>query len=310
MGIKPFTLHEKFAEAFQYKFALKTIYHYTTQETAQIFLTPDKAMLYCTWAKALNDDQEYKIGIEYALAHIAEEMHLDAETASEVKDFMKTIEQRRYRMPWVMSFSGVQDKLSQWIAYTDRKRGGYALGFSFKNLENLVGNIVRSKSQLYEGNSPYILHLLPCFYLDYASKEAMSEVQHFFHFLFVEYLQEFVNKELGISNTQEYAARIASFICLFAAVIKHESFKEEQEYRLVIQLVNDAYEKEVEIIGGKPRIRISKELHTDTVAKLITEVWSSPHGDREVLNSVARYLSIKYDLKVGLYSSNVPYNGR
>ena len=163
MEIKPFTLHEKFAEAFQYKFALKTIYHYTTQETAQIFLTPDKAMLYCTWAKALNDDQEYKIGIEYALAHIAEEMHLDAETASEVKDFMKTIEQRRYRMPWVMSFSGVQDKLSQWIAYTDRKRGGYALGFSFKNLENLVGNIVRSKSQLYEGNSPYILHLLPCF---------------------------------------------------------------------------------------------------------------------------------------------------
>lgn len=311
MSIQPFTLHEKLAEAFEDAFKLRTVYHYTTPETAQVFLRPDTAMLYCTWAKALNDDQEYKIGIAYALSHIAEVMHLDAETESEVRDLLKEVERTGWRMPWVMSFSGVRDELSQWIAYTDRKRGGYAIGFSFKKLEEMVKKIVREKEGKREYGQ-YILNLLPCYYLDYESEETTKDVQKFFKFLFVDYLQNFVNKEYVLEDVHKNALRIVSFICLFAAVIKHGSFKGEREYRLVVQFCGKEveYGKGVEIVGGKPRVKIFNALKSEDVSHLITEIWVSPHGDKEVLLSMAQFLNIKYDLNLDVYTSNVPYNGR
>lgn len=305
---KPFLLHKKVASAFPEKFKVKVVYHYTTTPVAEIFLDSRKAQLYCTNAKALNDDQEYKLGIEYAEAHIAEVMNLDAEVISEVKDMLKIVKDNDYRIPWVMSFSSARDLLSQWRAYTDKKNGGFAIGFSFAKVEELVERIVIEKRK--KSKMQYILHFLPCFYLNYESPDDMLEVDKFFKLIFKEYYTDVISKMVDISNPHAYAYSIVSFICIFAAFIKHSAFSEEREYRLMLQVLDKKYEKNVEIVGGKPRLRISKNLKSNDVQSLISELWISPHGDVELLKSLGRYMNIREGSKIEMYNSNLPFNGK
>ena len=307
---RPFKLHELIAKAFPEKFSVRTIYHYTTLDVAQLFLNPEKIMLYCTYAKALNDNQEYMIGIEYAEAHIAEVMHLDAEVLSEVKAMLNQLKNIGYRIPWVMSFSAQRDLLSQWRAYTDKKNGGYAIGFSFSELEKLVKKIVLQKAANSKGSPPYILHLLPCFYLDYESETSMQEVSRFFKLIFDDHFNNVVTSLIDVNNLQQYAAAIVSLICVFAAFIKHQAFKEEDEYRLMIQVCDEDYEKNVEIVGNKPRMKISEKIRSADLHKTIKELWTSPHGDADILKSIAHFMQRKYNGEWLLYYSNLPFNGR
>ena len=307
---RPFKLHELIAKAFPKKFSVQTIYHYTTLDVAQLFLNPEKIMLYCTYAKALNDNQEYMIGIEYAEAHIAEVMHLDAEVLSEVKAMLNQLKNIGYRIPWVMSFSTQRDLLSQWRAYTDKKNGGYAIGFSFSELEKLVKKIVLQKAANSKGRPPYILHLLPCFYLDYESETSMQEVSRFFKLIFDDHFNNVVTSLIDVNNLQQYAAAIVSLICVFAAFIKHQAFKEEDEYRLMIQVCDKDYEKNVEIVGNKPRMKISEKIRSVDLHKMIKELWTSPHGDTDILKSIAHFMQRRYNGKWLLYYSNLPFNGR
>ena len=78
----------------------------------------------------------------------------------------------------------------------------------------------------------------------------------------------------------------------------------------MLQVLDEKYERNVEIIGGKPRLIISKELKPKDVQELISELWISPHGDVELLGSLARYLMIRQGLSKGIYNSNVPFNGK
>ena len=258
---RPFGLHKLIADGFPEKFDIKTVYHYTSSQVAQLLLNPETAMLYCTWVKALNDEQEYRIGLEYALSHIAEVMGLSQEVLSEVKDMVMLYEKDDYRIPWVMSFSANGDLLGQWRAYTDQQTGGYAVGFSFKKLEALVERIVVDKSRLSKGERmPYILHLLPCFYLDYSSKTAMDDLAKFFKLIFVDHFNCTVKGLVDVRDPHQYAFAIATFICIFASVVKNASFSGEQEYRLMMQLRDKKYARNVEIVGGKPRLRISQKI--------------------------------------------------
>ena len=305
---EPFELHRLIANAFPDKFKVKTVYHYTTSTVAEIFLNAKKAQLYCTNAKALNDDQEYRLGIAYAETHIAEVMNLDAEIISEIKDMLKLVMDNDYRIPWVMSFSSARDLLSQWRAYTDKQQGGLSLGFSVKKLEALVENIVVAKAQ--KKKIPYILHFLPCFYLNYESPADIGDVDRFFRLIFEEYYPKVAHKIVDITNPHQYAFSIVSFICVFAAFIKHSAFREENEYRLMVQIIDKKYEKEVEIIGGKPRIKIAKSVKPIDIHNLISEVWISPHGDTEMLSALSYYLTIKLRHEVDTYRSNLPFNGK
>lgn len=307
---RPFKLHEFIARAFPEKFSVQTIYHYTSLDVAQLFLNPEKIMLYCTYAKALNDNQEYRIGIEYAETHIAEVMHLDAEVLSEVKAMLNRLTDIGYRIPWVMSFSARRDLLSQWRAYTDKKCGGYSIGFSFPELEKLVKKIVVQKAADSKKGLPYILHLLPCFYLDYESEKSVQDVSNFFKLIFSDYFTDVVAKLIDINNPQQYASAIVSFICVFAAFIKHHAFKEEHEYRLMIQVLDKDYEKNVEIVGNKPRLKISEKVRRGDLMSTIKELWTSPHGDTDILKSLAHFMQKKYNSKWSLYCSNLPFNGR
>ena len=78
----------------------------------------------------------------------------------------------------------------------------------------------------------------------------------------------------------------------------------------MIQLLNPKYEKNVEIVGGKPRLRISQKVISRDVQELVSELWVSPHGDQEVLRAVAHFLKVRFNPKLDVYYSNAPFNGR
>ena len=84
---------------------------------------------------------------------------------------------------------------------------------------------------------------------------------------------------------------------------KNPSFREEQEERF---LVIDAPRSEVTIINKKPRILV----HDRGIAKSISCVRLSPHGDRERNKLFLEILRDKYELDFKIEQSISSYNGR
>lgn len=87
---------------------------------------------------------------------------------------------------------------------------------------------------------------------------------------------------------------------------KHYSFRDEEETRIVI--FGDSLRRNIEIVGGKPRIPVigcSKE----SVANRIKAVYVSPHGDRAGNKLFAELLKEKHELSFEICCSDSPYVG-
>ncbi len=116
----------------------------------------------------LNDDAEFRKGFAYFKQYCDRKYH-DEKIAKMLMSYWTTV--RKLQMlyantPWIMSFSTERDSLSQWRAYTDRKRGGVAIGFDKAKLEDAI--LERSK----KASNGFSICLLPCIYYDSGIDEA------------------------------------------------------------------------------------------------------------------------------------------
>ncbi len=188
------------------------LYHYTDAKGLLGILQEKE--LWASNALHLNDAGEVAHGlnllseeIEKILSVVALPDHMKAA----FKYWHKDLRKEAAKGPLVVSFSEIPDQLSQWRAYC-RGGSGYSIGFGLADLEYAMSS---SKSLL-----------VKCVYSPSEQLDLTSAVVRYLRRGF-QHQKAF---DIGFMNFYERLT-VKAFAVLLA--LKHEGFKEEQEWRLV-----------------------------------------------------------------------------
>ena len=286
------------------------LYHYTSFGKFSVFFKKD-ADLYCTHFAALNDGNEIGQGWEIVVRYLNENMDWKTDKCNLIWNYYKKgIRENKIVSPWIMSFSLAKDSLPQWIGYTDKKEGGFALGFDAVQLQEVIKEMSRVDSEARkekgEEVAPFRMYILPCLY---SGKDAN---------VITELLSRYINQDVALFNRVRDdkepdvadKAKIIAKLLLVSAIIKHDSFCHEKEMRLIIQPTSSKFD-DCDFIGGKPRWKTNIAQYVKSpLCGLIKEIWVSPHGDRQVLLTSAQIMAAKHGLSCEIKESSSPYNGR
>lgn len=275
----------------------KCAYHYTTADVLEKFLADD-GDLFCTHCRSLNDGGEFLVGAGHFIDYMKNRkwsQDLIARVTRQIVGFA----QYDLSMPWIFSFSWYNDSLSQWQNYTDRRDGGYAIGFSVDKLIDLV--MRRTDKADANSHYPVTTYYLPCIYV------GIDDVFAEFDIFFQKYAV------LG----DVYSARIDNHLVtevmckalMLAAVVKDRSFYMEGESRLVMSANFDEAYKRITSIGGRARMPAFVKDDVGPLRDMICSVIISPHGKRDSLFVNALNLKRKYNSTFNIKFSSSPYRG-
>lgn len=207
------------------------IYHYTSLEGI-ISILSNK----CTWAtriQYLNDESEFMHAISLLLTSLPKSQEV---TKQSIK---KYIEKIKFRLDdvanlnlFVLSFSENGDLLSQWRGYCPPGRG-YSIGFNYDHLE------VQMAKQGF--------NLRRCIYNKQEKLELINE--HISQYMISE------NDDYNYSDKEldDLAQIFVKQFILFAPLLKHHSFLEEKEWRLISDLFPQDH-KQIKYRPGKSMI--------------------------------------------------------
>ena len=319
-GLPPFYLHEDFKKKFPDLFPSELIYHYTSAEVL-CKLSESSASFYATTYRALNDDSEYEKGVQYVLKKYLPKYQkavhrlLKRKYPTLYKPDSNGGEDGFIYTPWVMSFSMASDVLSQWIAYTPKKSGGVAIGFDYNKMEAVIGTSVRMRRDRCSVDPAainYEVHFLPCVYLEDGSEIAKNTLDYLFSDYWPKFSAATIDQSDDLKTRQNKLAIAALLVVnLFGAMAKDASFAAEKEFRIIMIAKNSEFLKHMELIGGKPRLRVPLEDETNVkINSLISSVMVSPHGDLRLLHSLVDFVKARCGLKFKIFDSKSPYNGR
>lgn len=273
----------------------KELYHYTDIYSFER-LTRAGADLLCTRCNNLNDDSEFKYGLEFIF-----EQCLKAKFPSD-KFWQISEKLGGIGVPWVFCFSLCGDSLHHWTAYTNRMCGGVAIGFDAYKLHEITTARMSCNADM----TASIMVLLPCLYDRENSIEFATQILPMLSDKFLEMTDiDPVWSNLGKEQRSNYALYRA--ILVVASQIKHPAFQCEKEWRLVF--LPSAGDMKIGkcTLGGKERV-YARLFHCDRrLADCFSSVRLSPHGDNE---KFVELLMESRNLNVKLRKSAIPYNGR
>ena len=256
----------------------RLVYHYTTIDTFEV-LTRENADFVCTYCGALNDKAEFSTGIRLLRNYFDKHPNLAGGLSMET---LQSMAEEPAFSSWSMSFSSAGDSLNQWIAYTDHRDGGVALGFS---IDDLLTRIKQTEHGI------QLLYLVPCLY-ESVHKE---EIECLLSFLFGPYrdglLKQSMKKGVVLDEAKSRAIITLSVALIFAAMAKDESFREEKEWRIVLQPFDDAVTRSCVFLGGKPRLHTHLFGRDYLIANSIKDIVCSPHG--QVCNKVRMIATLR-----------------
>lgn len=298
-------LHEFIREELLPEFHPSVIYHYTNIGVLGEFFKRE-ADFYCTHCQALNDDEEFLLGLQYAKYYIEHRSKISESAMADFVDHLYDLQQEQWRYPWVMSFSTEKDSLFQWVSYTDKEKGGYAVGFDYEMLRNEAARRIKLDHE------DYYIYLLPCLYIKHKRGKRITrsneQADKLLDFLLRPYVDRL--KDLFKAGMEGERRLFESSVLLFASMIKNSSFAHERECRLVVQPRDERLAlKKYKLVGEKPRLpsRIFSEQRK--LRKSIVSIGISPHGNKRVLRTSAELYVAKYALPIKLYDSASSYNG-
>jgi hypothetical protein len=193
------------------------LYHYTSQR-GLVGIVQDKA-IWASKIQYLNDCQEFKLALSIAKRQL--EARRSSESGRELTDKLDSMLYELDRIEsinvCVASFSEEADLLSQWRGYAGDS-GGFSIGFDSQKLATA---------------QPYRFRLLKCCYSDDEHERLVDDLlEATISFAMVKQKDiqsvpsndlAFLHPLLGFENN----------MFTIAAVIKHSSFSEEREWRLV-----------------------------------------------------------------------------
>ena len=279
-----------------------TLYHYTTIEVLDKLLEEGNGDLRCTYFRDLNDSAEFKAGYEY-FADYCKRHDFGGDGEKVLRDLQgiwHKLQTLYLEAPWVMSFSTERDSLYQWVAYTDRQKGGVAIGFDRIRLENAV-----KKSA--ERNGLEVM-LLPCLYVDRGKKKktdsdvaVIDKLDDLISF-FIEKIDE---------KSPDWVQELGTAILIFSSIVKDKAFCAEHEWRLVVITRDRLSCKDAEVIAGKARLPLGlREAGKRKVGELVSEIQRSPHGDQKrLMHSILFPKCSDANLTYKIAYSDLPYKG-
>jgi len=256
----------------------RILYHYTNREGLLGIISSQE--LWATDINYLNDSSEFK----YAKDILYDEVSIIG--ASEPKDkrsfFENFLNRIYYFHPnlFCFSLSKNDDQLSQWRAYC-QPNNGYSIGFNVNKLLNMINKFDGAK--LSE--------------VDYDSSN---------HSLKIKKIVSSTLSKKNIDDDKIIDDILNEFIS-YAPYIKHQTFSEEDEFRIIF-ILSDILMKEIRFRTGKSFLIPYYPIVFNKPDILPIEeivIGPSPHPEleRESLNK----LFDKFDLSVNIKNSLIPF---
>ena len=251
----------------------------------------------------MNDSAEFWTGFDY-FANYCRRNGADDDCEKvfcNLKEKWSKLQGLYVEAPWVASFSTERDSLYQWVAYTDRQKGGAAIGFDKAKLEIAI--------QEASGRYNRKAMLLPCFYVKRRKKNDNRPDAEFVDKK-LDNLIKFLLDKIDRDNPN-YHQELETAILIFSSIVKDIAFSAEHEWRIVILTIDIASCKGAEVIAGKARLPLGiGEEEKRKVGELISEIRMSPHGDRNrLLHSAMLPKFSDPSLKYKIRRSDLPYKG-
>lgn len=195
---------------------LEELYHYTSHE-GLLGIVKNKE-IWATDADYLNDSKELYLAFDIARnklnARKKSTNREEQELFNNMLLMMDCLEGKNSIC--VCSFSEANNLLSQWRAYC--RGGGYTIGFRSKDLKNMA------ELQRFV--------LVRCEYDREKQKEIINDIIDYYRDLFWQEGEKGVS--YGINNLRgAISLNFISTLIRFGLILKHESFKEEKEWRLI-----------------------------------------------------------------------------
>jgi len=236
-----------------------TLYHYTTQ--AGLLGVLEAHCFWATAARYLNDSSEYLYGLKMISERLMQKSH-ESHIVSDHADRLRAIAQALSPF-WsicVVSLTSEGDLLSQWRAYAGGS-GGFALGLRAAYLRDAAHA---------EG-----FYLVPCLYDKGKQQEAIDEMA-----------EEFCDRMRASPkwDMADHGGCVATAMRI-AMMLKDESFKEEQEWRLIsrpiaVNRLNFRQGTSAIIPFFKLPLSADRDLYVD-----IVRVGPTPHADLAVASA-------------------------
>lgn len=269
------------------------LYHYTTQQG--ILGIIDKKELWATHTQYLNDSREF----HHAIGLVKEELRdlklnpSYREKGAFLNDMEKALAGFGTMNVCVCSFSEQGDLLSQWRAYGGGA-SGFAIGFS--------GAFLRSVSDRLN------FWLVPVLYDETEQRELVRT-------LLEDVLAENLLRRADAKDQDDnrphlpLGGNLLAYLNRYAPILKHKSFSEEHEWRIISRPLMCSNER----FGYRPgasmlipyfRIALSSEEQPFDAEKIIVGPTPHPQQSSQSLKS----LLVRHDLqKTAVRNSEVPY---
>jgi len=193
------------------------LYHYTSP-AGLIGIAKSKS-LWATHVKFLNDSKELDFAVDAAKYQLSlfidptEDGKNFSEKEKELFTQMSNHAGRASTGIYVASLTEERDLLSQWRAYCP-DAGGYCIGFSSEQLVSMT------KYQRF--------FLSPCVY----GNGNGIVVEIIYHYL-NKFRQQMQDRKLDSKEIKDIGVEFARELSRFGAILKHKSFEEEKEWRLI-----------------------------------------------------------------------------
>jgi hypothetical protein len=285
----------------------KPIFHYTSQK-GLLGIIKTKG-LWLTHIYCLNDSTE--ITHAFNLMKSLIESYIESDALLEdrslyiyLKELMEDVSKNIQRFNlFVFSFSENGDLLSQWRGYCSS--GGYSIGFDYEVLEKFL---------ITGDDLPIEVELGKCIYEPSEHKQILTEILNKSVPELKRYIEIEQNPPIALGGKipkfpSEYKDALADFLLSLlkiAPFIKNESFKEEQEWRLIATIA-DKYD--VQFREGSKWIIPYYELalFKDDENLQFREVILGPTIDGNTAMQSLKRLLGALDIKCKVIPSKIPY---
>lgn len=272
----------------------ETLYHYTDQQGLLGIL--ENKEIWATHTQYVNDEMEFQLAEKLIVEEIKEQMKAAVDTEKNIlSDMLSGAEGGMHTANvCVCSFSQERDSLSQFRAYGG-STGGYAIGFDGGFLKKIA-----DREQSY---------LVRCVYEDDCQREFVRA--------FVTVILRWNKKSL---NSGHYprplrGGHLPSSLLQCAPILKHPSFKHENEWRIVSRLLDGPKERRKKRFGHRPgksmvipfyRIRLSDRNARMQIKEIV--IGPTPHKEQSLLSIEGLLGDYGYDMtEVGVDLSKAPY---
>jgi Protein of unknown function (DUF2971) len=222
------------------------LYHYTSPEGFSGII---KNKMWASDIRYLNDSTELRYALDVTINEVRKMLRKEYQNDDEpfleqlekqLKNIYELLETDNDTGIFVCSFSGLEDRLSQWRGYGN----GYCISFDREKLESVAAQ--------------HFAKFAPCLYREDEQLQKIREALKEAHMYFQDELKAAPSKHQDTQTSAQLATNLFTVVFMVGTTpfIKHPSFEEEEEWRL--SLCPEIYGPPVFLLPRSRHLRMGK----------------------------------------------------